>query len=144
MAQINKTLMSKVMVFGSFDSLHPGHLYVFSEAKKMADKLIVVVARDATIKRIKGEAPRYNEKERLYSVRAIPSVDEVFLGSLDDEYEMIRKVKPDVICLGHDQQAFTENLKSYLQSIGIDAEICRLDAYKRDVYRSSRIKKLDD
>lgn len=136
-------MMRKVMVFGSFDVLHPGHLYLFSEAKKKGDKLIVVVARDATIKRIKGKAPSYDEKKRLSSVREIPSVDEVFLGSLDDEYRIIRNVKPDMICLGHDQQAFTENLRSYLQSIGLDTDICRLDAYKRDVYRSSRMKELD-
>ena len=40
--------MKLVMCAGTFDIVHPGHLYFFSEAKKLGDKLIVVVARDET------------------------------------------------------------------------------------------------
>lgn len=43
--------MKKVLIFGSFDSLHKGHLNLFKQARKHGDKLIAVVARDETIKK---------------------------------------------------------------------------------------------
>jgi FAD synthetase len=42
-----------VMTFGTFDLLHPGHLHYLSEAKKLGDYLITIVARDATVERLK-------------------------------------------------------------------------------------------
>ena len=57
-------LMKKVMVFGSFDILHQGHLYFLNEARRFGEELIVVIARDETILKVKGHKPKYNEKER--------------------------------------------------------------------------------
>jgi len=42
-----------VMTFGTFDMFHPGHRYYLSEARKYGDILIVVVALDATVERLK-------------------------------------------------------------------------------------------
>ncbi len=72
--------MVTVMCFGSFDVLHPGHLFFLRESKKMGDKLFVVVAKDSIIKKIKGKDPKYPERERLEHVRDIPSVDKAVLG----------------------------------------------------------------
>ncbi|MBU0625913.1 adenylyltransferase/cytidyltransferase family protein [Patescibacteria group bacterium] len=43
----------KVMLFGTFDILHPGHEYVFSQAKNYGDCVMVVLARDVTVKKVK-------------------------------------------------------------------------------------------
>ena len=57
--------MKKVLIFGTFDGLHLGHLNFFEQAKEYGDYLIVVVARDKTVKRIKNRFPSKNEVERL-------------------------------------------------------------------------------
>ena len=72
--------MTTVMAFGSFDVLHPGHIYYLKESKRLGDKLVVVVAKDSTIKKIKGQEPKYTEKQRLEHVRDLPMVDKAVLG----------------------------------------------------------------
>ena len=43
--------MKTVMTFGTFDLAHPGHIFYLNEAKKLGDKLITVIARDANLKK---------------------------------------------------------------------------------------------
>ena len=57
--------MKTVMCAGTFDTIHPGHLYFLSEAKKYGDKLIVVVARDETSEKMKGKKPTRNILNRI-------------------------------------------------------------------------------
>ena len=56
--------MKKVMVFGTFDIFHDGHRDYFKQAREFGDYLIVVVARDENVLKIKGNIPRNNEKAR--------------------------------------------------------------------------------
>ncbi|MBI5071865.1 adenylyltransferase/cytidyltransferase family protein, partial [Candidatus Falkowbacteria bacterium] len=86
----------KVMVFGTFAVLHPGHLYFFHEAKKHGEKLIVVVARDATVYKIKGFLPKIDEQARRDMVDAIKFVDKAVLGDKKDWYKIILKYKPEI------------------------------------------------
>lgn len=68
------------MVFGTFDGLHPGHYNFFKQAKKYGDYLIVVVARNIVIKKIKKHFPNKNEEERLTEVQKYKLVDKTLLG----------------------------------------------------------------
>lgn len=93
----------QVMVFGTFDRLHPGHLFVLREAGKRGD-VTVIVARDANVRNIKGIAPAEPEEKRMSSVRsAFPSYD-VRLGDSSDFLVPVREVRPDLILLGYDQK----------------------------------------
>ncbi len=130
----------KVMVFGTFAILHPGHLYFFRRAKQRGDKLIVVVARDATVRKIKRFLPKLDERARREMVDAIKFVDEAVLGDKFDWYKIILKYKPNVICLGYDQ-AVPENLAEELQKRGVEAKIFRLKSHKPKKYKSSKILK---
>ncbi len=132
--------MKKVMVFGTFDPLHDGHKFLFSSARKHGDFLIVVVARDKTVQTVKGHETRENERKRLSAVKSAPFVDLAILGQLKDVYSVIEEHMPDVICLGYDQQAFTERLPAELEKRKIRAEIVRLIAFREDVYKSSLLK----
>jgi len=132
--------MKKVLVFGTFDNLHKGHLSFFSQARKIGDKLVVVVARDKTVWQIKKQLPVFSEAERLAQVSRCKNVDEAFLGSTNDKYEILRIVKPDVICLGYDQIAFVNKLAQKLIEYGLQTEIRRLKPYKEDIYKSSKLK----
>ena len=124
----------KVIAFGAFDVLHEGHEHFLCEARALGDCLVVIVARDSTIRRIKSEAPWQSESKRLARVRALDCVDKAILGGEGDKHEIIRNVKPDVIALGYDQEANEEALKSF-------GRVVRLDAFKPNAFKSSIIKK---
>src|SRR5437879_6111071 len=96
-----------VMVFGTFDALHEGHLNLFKQAKALGDRLIVVVSRDATTNEVKGHTPQKTELQRLAAVQQTAGVDLAILGSAGaDKHAVIVERKPDIIALGYDQYAF--------------------------------------
>lgn len=131
--------MKKVMCAGTFDIIHPGHLYYLSEAKKHGDKLIVVVARDETSKSFKGKKPLHNEKERLEAVRTLKIVDEAVLGNEGDIFKIVEQIKPDVICLGYDQNVQKSQLEEELEKRGIKSDVIRISPYMPHLYKSSRM-----
>ncbi|MFA4833930.1 MAG: adenylyltransferase/cytidyltransferase family protein [Patescibacteria group bacterium] len=127
----------KVMCFGTFDNLHPGHLSYLSQARGYGDYLIVVVARDVNAGKLKGRLPRQNEKLRLGKVKNLSFVDKAVLGQLHDKFGIIKKHKPSVICLGYDQIVDTRELEKVFSG-----EIIRLKPYKEHVYKSSKLSKI--
>ena len=133
--------MKRVMCAGTFDIIHPGHLYYLSEAKKYGNKLIVVVARDDTSQKFKGKKPLHNEKERLESLRMLKIVDEAVLGKQGNIFDIIEEIKPDAICLGYDQKVQKQELEDELKKRGIKADVIRIGAYMQNVYKSSKLKK---
>jgi len=127
------------MVFGTFDLLHEGHLHLFREAKKHAEQLIVVVARDSSVKKIKGFTPHQNELERLEKVRNVPLVNKAVLGYEDDFYRVIEENNPAVLCFGYDQAK--QNIEAALKKRKIKAEIVTLSAFEPEKYKSSIARK---
>ena len=121
--------MKKVMVFGTFDILHKGHLNFFSQARKYG-KLVVVVAKDKTVLEVKGKKPRNNEKKRLAKVK---KHSRAILGMIKDKYKVIEKEKPDIICLGYDQKSFIKGLKKF------KIKIVKLKPYMAHKYKSSKL-----
>ena len=132
--------MKKVLVFGSFDLLHDGHKYFLKEAKKLGDSLIVVVARDDTIRDFKKVDPMYSEEERIEHVKKLEVADEVILGYKGDKWKVIETVKPNVIALGYDQDSYTDGLKKGMVERGLNVRIVRLGSYKPEKYKSSLLK----
>ena len=132
--------MVTVMCFGSFDVLHPGHLYFLKRAKSLGDKLIAVVARDSTIEEVKGKAPKYGERDRVEHIRDLKIADKVVLGYETDKFEVIEDFNPDVIVLGYDQKDFADILKEEMAERKMNPKIVRLGAYKEDMYKSSKLK----
>lgn len=129
-----------VMTFGTFDIFHKGHESYLRQAKKFGDCLIVVVARDKTVKKIKGKLPKNDEKSRLRTVKQSAMADEAVLGGLSDKYAVIRKHKPDVICLGYDQIVDEIKLTRKLKSFGLKSAIIkRLRPYRPEMYKSSKL-----
>ena len=129
----------RVMGFGTFDGVHPGHLFYLRELKKLGDELIVVIARDKNVESIKPKAAHYDEKRRLADIKAEGIADQVILGDLEDFYAPIRVLKPDIIGLGYDQRTDEEKLKKIFP----DIEISRLDSFEPHKYKSSLIEKTD-
>ena len=133
--------MKAVMCAGTFDFIHPGHLYFLSEAKKHGDRLIVVVARDDTSKYFKGKPPIHNEKERLEAVRTLEIVDQAILGKHGNIFNIIEEIMPDVICLGYDQNVQKQQLEDELKKREIKAEVIRIGSYMPHMYKSSKMQK---
>ena len=131
--------MIKVMTFGTFDILHKGHEFYLNEAKKLGDKLYVVIALDKTVLKIKGKLPRNNQDKRLEALKKLPFVDEVILGNEGDKYKVIADIKPDVICFGYDQNSFTKGFSEVLLARGISAKIIRLGSFHPEIYKSSKL-----
>jgi len=133
--------MTKVMVFGTFDVIHQGHLNFFRQAKKLGDYLIVVIACDRTVEKIKGQQPIYSETIRKDKVLKTGLPNEVIMGNYPDPYQVIVDNNPDIVALGYDQNSFTDNLKEKLEKRGIKTEIVRLNPYHPEKFKSSLIKK---
>ncbi len=131
------------MVTGTFDFLHRGHLYLLEQARKYGDYVVVLVARDATVKKIKGRLPIHNEQERKALVENIRLVDRAVLGDRHDPYRAITEIKPDVICLGYDQQhTFALALKDELAQRNLHIKIVRLAPYEPHRVKSSFLRAL--
>ena len=126
------------MVFGTFDILHPGHLYFLKQARKYGDYLIVSLARENYIRKIKRRSSRHSETERKKLLEAVKFVDKVVLGSKTDYLQHIVSQKPQVIALVYDQKAFTNGLKNKLAERGLQVKIVRLKSYRREIYKSSK------
>ena len=75
--------MVKVMATGTFDLLHMGHIYYLKEAKKLGDTLVVVVATDATVRKLKHD-PITPQDIRLNLIKELKVVDEAYLGHEKD------------------------------------------------------------
>ena len=130
------------MVFGTFDIFHEGHKNFLKQARMYGDHLIVVVARDETVKKVKKRLSQNDENARLEIIKKSSLADEVILGSLENKYKVIEKYKPDVICLGYDQGTFTENLRENLEELNLGkTKIVRLKSYYPEKYKSSKLRK---
>ncbi|MCK4554319.1 adenylyltransferase/cytidyltransferase family protein [Candidatus Parcubacteria bacterium] len=139
---MKQELQKKVMAFGTFDIFHKGHENFLEQARQCGDCLIVVVARDKTVAEVKGNLPQNNEQARLKTVVKSGLADKVVLGNIKDKYKIIERFKPDVICLGYDQQAFTESLEEKLKEYNLlNTKIVRLKSYCPEKYKSSKFLK---
>lgn len=133
--------MKKIMVFGTFDLLHPGHINFFNQAKKLAPFLIVVVARDKYVLRAKSKLPKHSEVERTKKVRKIDTVNKAILGSVKhDFYRTIRTYKPDILALGYDQKPRIRMLKRDLKRHRLKGvKVIRLRPHRPEIYKSSKL-----
>ena len=126
----------KVLCFGTFDILHPGHVFFLREAKKYGE-LSVVVALDETVMKVKGKAPRFSQEQRKANLEKLGIAGKVVLGNPGDKLKVVEDIRPDIICLGYDQQAFTKNLQAELLKRNIHCRIIRLPAFEPHKYKSS-------
>jgi cytidyltransferase-like protein len=131
--------MKKVLVFGTFDIVHAGHIHMLREAKSYGDHLTVVVSRNDTATQVKGVPPIFSEQTRVQDIQALNIADKVRLGNLgENRYKVIAEENPDIIALGYDQEAFTDKLSEHINPQKIT--IVRLHAYKPEIFKSSKIK----
>lgn len=131
-----------VMTFGVFDGLHKGHKYFLNQAKKMGDKLVVIVAKDSVVERLKNKTSRYNVKERVVALKMFGSADDVREG--DDtlgSWNIISRIKPQFIAVGYDQEELEFEVAAFIVESGLDIKIRKVAAFEPERYKSSLINK---
>ncbi|MCX8053046.1 MAG: D-glycero-beta-D-manno-heptose 1-phosphate adenylyltransferase, partial [Armatimonadetes bacterium] len=88
---------------GCFDVLHAGHVTYLQRARAEADRLIVGLNSDRSVRRLKGEGrPIIPQDQRALVLAALTSVDAVVLFDEDTPIELIKKIRPQVLIKGSD------------------------------------------
>lgn len=140
---LRKEKQKVVLASGTFDLLHFGHVKFLEEAKKAGGedaKLIVIIARDSTVKKRKGKKPIMSEDQRRALVESLKVVDEALLGYEDFSIEkVIEKIKPDVIAVGYDQDksGIEQAVRKVLAEKGLDIKVVKIGKYSKDELDSS-------
>ncbi len=88
---------------GCFDLLHPGHVALIDRARRTADRLIVGLNSDASVRKMKGPTrPVQNEMARATVLASLKSVDAVVIFAEDTPLRLIEGLMPDVLVKGAD------------------------------------------
>ncbi len=133
--------MIKVLITGTFDIIHPGHLHLFKQARALGDFLVAVLARDQNVLKIKGQKPYFNEQQRLANLQKLNLADKIILGDLSDPYRRILEEDPGVIALGYDQQFFVSGLIDLRANSRLHFKIERLEPFKEDYCKGKNLRK---
>jgi len=130
--------MKKVLVAGSFDGFHVGHQFFIQQGIDLSGSLVVVVARDKTIERIKGRLPRNRESQRLDHIcsiyTGITSMNPRLGRSDGSVIDLLKEESPDILLLGYDQDFKVSFFKSHFP----DLKIYRAKAYNPHIFKSSK------
>jgi len=127
------------MAVGVFDLLHTGHVHYLTEAKKLGDELVVVVARDSTARMVKHQ-PITNEEMRRELVAALKPVDKAVLGREGSIYDILDEVMPDIIALGYDQKHDEAQILKECKARGLErTRIVRMPRFEGDLDGTRKI-----
>ena len=96
--------MTTVMVNGTFDVLHPGHVALLNTARSYGDHLVVAIDTDRRVKELKGDKrPINNQNDRRIMLSALKAVDIVeFFDSTEELVKLMERYQPEVYIKGSD------------------------------------------
>jgi FAD synthetase len=130
-----------VLASGVFDLLHFAHVKYLEEAKKTGGpnaELVVIIARDSTVEKRRGEKPIIPENQRVALVDSLRIVDKAILGYEDFNIEKVmEKVKPDVIALGYDRADIEQSVEDFVNKRGLKIEVVKIGKFGEDELDSS-------
>jgi rfaE bifunctional protein nucleotidyltransferase chain/domain len=109
---------------GAFDLLHVGHVRYLEGAKREADRLVVAINSDASVRGLKGPMrPILQQADRAELVAALRAVDYVVIFDEPTVAPLLELLKPDVHCKGTDYTVETvperETVRGYGGRIAI-------------------------
>jgi len=111
-----------VAVSGYFNPLHVGHLDMIEMAKKLGDKLVVIINNDLQVE-LKGSVPFMLLADRVRIISALSAVDEVFISIDEDKTvcKSLSKIRPDIFANGGDRKSFGDVPEyAICQELGIE------------------------
>ncbi len=96
--------MTKIVVNGTFDILHPGHVEMLNYARSLGAYLLVLIDSDRRVKELKGNTrPVNNQRDRQFLLKNLKAVNDVWI--FDNDKELVEKIKfftPDIMVKGSD------------------------------------------
>ena len=110
----------RIVVNGTFDVIHPGHIALLNYAKSLGDFLVVAIDADDRVKRLKGpQRPINNQQERKLLLENLKAVDQVVI--FDSSEELLDIIKSCAIMVkGSDYKGQTVIGESNCQTIYYD------------------------
>ena len=116
---------SVALANGVFDLLHVGHVRYLQAASQHADRLVVAVNSDASVRRLKGEGrPILDEQARAELVAALRGVHYVVIFDDDTVGPLLTALRPDVHCKGTDYTVENVPERAIVESYGGRTAIC--------------------
>jgi len=109
----------RVMVNGTFDILHRGHIEMLNYAKKQGQYLLVAIDTDLRVAELKGSSrPINNQEDRKFHLENLMSVNEVqFFDSKEQLIDIMKSFKPDVYVKGSDWQGKSIEATNYCNQV---------------------------
>lgn len=133
-----KYRVPRVLVAGTFDIIHPGHVHLLNRAYELGLPY-VVVARDESVLRYKGRPPLLSEQDRLTVVSSLKPVYRAMLGDKVDQLKPVVDNRPDIVLLGPDQPVDEVQLARELERRGLaSTRVLRLRE-RLDEYSSTKL-----
>jgi D-beta-D-heptose 7-phosphate kinase/D-beta-D-heptose 1-phosphate adenosyltransferase len=128
--------MKRIVVNGTFDILHRGHIELLNHAKSLGDYLLVCIDSDALVSYKKGQdRPVNNQWERMLLLKNLKAVDDVWIFNSDTELEdQLCEYKPHVMVKGSD----------YRNKPIVGAEFCIDINFFERLYEYSTTKTIQD
>jgi len=111
--------MTTVIVNGTFDILHPGHVAILNTARSLGDYLIVCIDTDRRVKELKGDTRPINDQNfRRIMLQNLKAVDIVeFFDSQEELIEILHLYKPDIMVKGSDWKGKSVVAEQYVKEI---------------------------
>lgn len=95
-----------VFTNGVYDLLHAGHVTLLQKAKALGHVLVVGLNSDESVRRLKGpKRPIALAADRVRVLAALEPVDYLVFFEEDTPYELIRRLRPDILVKGGDYAA---------------------------------------
>ena len=88
----------------------------------------------------KWKLPYNNEEKRLKDIVKLWISDETIIWKWNNPMQWVEIYKPTVICLWYDQKWFSDKLEIYIKEHHLDTKIFRINSFKEDIYKSSKLK----
>ena len=111
--------MTTVIVNGTFDILHPGHVAMLNTARSLGRYLIVAIDTDRRVKELKGDKRPINDqlfrKTMLQNLKAVDIVE--FFDTRDELIDLIKRYKPDIMVKGSDWKGKSVVAEQYVKEI---------------------------
>ena len=112
--------MITVFTNGCFDILHAGHIDCLKKSRALGDKLVVGINSDKSVRKLKGlSRPINNQEDRKKMLEALRCVDEVIIFDEDSPYELISKLRPNILTKGGDYSIDKIRSRSLVEEVVI-------------------------
>jgi cytidyltransferase-like protein len=133
--------MKNVLLFGTFDLLHEGHKYIFKQLNELGYNIIICLAQDEVVKRLKTKEPVNKFANRKKTLENTGLIKKVIKG--DDKqgkFSTILTVNPDVIAVGYDQNELQKAIEKWMTVNNKNIPIIKMQPFNPKIYKSSLLR----